>query len=217
VAVVAHVRPDSPRLERWRRDFAHLGAAVDVTAWEPEAVRDTLAVVRPAFVFSLLGTTRARARRAGGGESYASIDLGLTLMLLRAAVACGSRPRFIFLSAVGADPRARTEYMRVRGRVEAEVRRSGLPWLIARPTLITGPDRDERRPWERAGAALMDAALLIAATFGAGGWRARYASTTGGELARALVDLALDPAPESRVVDAAELRRRGAPATTAIP
>jgi uncharacterized protein YbjT (DUF2867 family) len=220
LSVVAHVRPDSPRLDDWRRDFAGLGASVDMTAWEPAAMRATLAGLRPALVFSLLGTTRARARRAartGRAESYLSIDLGLSLVLLQAAAECGSRPRFVYLSATGADARARSEYMRVRGRVEAEVRASGLPWLIARPTFITGPDRDERRPLERAGAALMDAALLIAATFGAGGWRARFASTTGSELARALVDLALDPGLQNRVVHAAELRRRGVAAATAIP
>ena len=34
VRTVAHVRPDSPRVEEWRRRFETEGAAVDVTPWD---------------------------------------------------------------------------------------------------------------------------------------------------------------------------------------
>ena len=62
IEVVAHVRPDSSSLERWRRQFGEMGATIDVTPWEREAMRATMEAKRPTHVFALLGTTRARAR-----------------------------------------------------------------------------------------------------------------------------------------------------------
>ncbi|HXI21184.1 MAG TPA: NAD(P)H-binding protein, partial [Gemmatimonadales bacterium] len=161
VETIAHVRPDSPRLEPWRERFAGLGARVDQTAWDPEAMRATLAALRPDLVFALLGTTRSRGRRHPG-ESYESVDEGLTLLLLRATVEAGIRPRFIYLSSVGVRPGTRNRYLAARVRVETEVRASGLPWLIARPSFITGRDRDERRPAERIAAGVADLALAAA-------------------------------------------------------
>src|SRR5688572_30132997 len=64
VAVVAHVRPDSPQLENWRTRFAALKATVSTTPWQPETLGETVRRVQPTYVFALLGTTRARARAA---------------------------------------------------------------------------------------------------------------------------------------------------------
>ena len=36
VPTVAHVRPDSPRLDEWRARFEALGATVDTTPWAPD-------------------------------------------------------------------------------------------------------------------------------------------------------------------------------------
>ena len=83
VPVVAHIRPDSPSLERLRERFRTVGATVDTTPWIPEALSDALIRVRPTHVFALLGITRARAKaraRAGApAESYASVGAGRTL------------------------------------------------------------------------------------------------------------------------------------------
>jgi uncharacterized protein YbjT (DUF2867 family) len=203
VRTFAHVRPDSPRLADWQRRFAELEAAVDTTPWEEASLRVTLARIRPSLVFALLGTTARRSRRArmqGRNESYDAVDYGLSVLLLRAAIASGAHPRFVYLSAIGAAARTRSAYMAVRWRVEEEIRRSGLPWLIARPSFITGADRDESRPLERVGAALADAALLFGALFGGGALRARYRPVTGDVLARGLVALALRPDTAGRVV-----------------
>ena len=59
---VAHVRPDSARIHEWERRFGALGARVDATPWELQAMCATLVRLRPTHVFALLGTTRARAR-----------------------------------------------------------------------------------------------------------------------------------------------------------
>jgi len=65
VPTVAHVRPDSPRLEEWKKRFSAVGAEVDATAWDEAAMLETMSRVRPATVFALLGTTRARMHAAG--------------------------------------------------------------------------------------------------------------------------------------------------------
>ncbi len=214
VRTVAHVRPDSPRLHEWRERFAAAGAETDTTPWEPQAMADTLARLRPTHIFALLGTTRARARRAmearGTVESYESVDYGLTHMLLeaaiRAAATTGVRPRVVYLSAIGAREDTRNSYVRARGRVERELRESGLPWLAVRPAFITGDDRDESRPLERVGARVIDAALLVPALFGARRLRDRYRSISGTALGCGMARLALRATGEGRVVMAEELR-----------
>ena len=104
VRTVAHVRPDSARVEEWRDRFEASGAAVDTSPWGDAEMTLTLSSLQPTHVFSLLGTTRERRRRSasrGAAESYESIDIRLTAMLIRAAVASGSRPRFVYLSSLG--------------------------------------------------------------------------------------------------------------------
>jgi hypothetical protein len=87
-----------------------------------------------------------------------------------------------------------------------------LPYAIARPSFVTGPDRRESRPLERAAATVADAMLGVAAQLGGGSLRARYASMSAGELAAALVSLALDETAPTVVEETADLRAR---ATTA--
>jgi nucleoside-diphosphate-sugar epimerase len=204
LAVVAHVRPDARQLGEWRSRFEGLGARVDTTPWEPGAMATTLAALRPDLVFGLLGTTRERGR--GTGDTYETVDYGLTVQLLAAAAGCGTRPRFVYLSAAGAREGGGNAYLAVRGRVERAVRESGLPFTIARPSFITGPDRDEFRLGERVAAAATDLALGVVGLLGGRRVRDRYRSTTNAVLARALVRLALDPAAANRVMESEELR-----------
>ncbi|GJG85833.1 hypothetical protein tb265_10140 [Gemmatimonadetes bacterium T265] len=204
---VAHVRPDSPALDAWRARFAALGAAVDVTPWDEDALTATLARVRPAAVFALLGTTRKRG--AASGDTYESVDYGLTALLFRAAVrvAAAEAPRFVYLSALGADAGSRNPYLAARGRFEAELRAGPLPWTVVRPSFITGPDRGESRPAERVGAAVVDALAAPVASLGGRRTADRYRSITGAALASELVRLAGDPGAAGRVVQGDGLRR----------
>ena len=205
VHTVAHVRPDSASLPRWRDHFAAEGAVVDDSPWTPEGMVDAMRAHRPDVVFSLLGTTARRAR--GGGGSYEDVDYGLTAMLLRAMAEVRPDGCFVYLSAAGADGRALNAYMRARVRVESEIRSLGVPHLIARPGFITGDDRDERRPAERIGATVLDGVLSGLALVGIRGPRARWHSITGPQLGRALVALALGG--RRGVVGVPELRVAG--------
>jgi uncharacterized protein YbjT (DUF2867 family) len=215
---VAHVRPDSAQLGRWRAHFAEVGAAVDTTPWEPAAWTQRLLELRPAVVHLCLGTTQKRARADQlHGNPYELIDYGLTQLVVSAAQqasreAPGYQPRLVYLSSIGADAKARSAYLSWRGKAEAAVRDSGLPWMIARPSIITevrggakAATRDDQRPGERASAVVGDAVLALLGLFGAKKLRATYRSTTPDVLAAALIRLADDPTP-GRIAAGAELR-----------
>jgi uncharacterized protein YbjT (DUF2867 family) len=204
--VIAHVRPDSSRLEEWRTRFSADGATVDVSPWEPAALSSALKTAAVTHVFCLIGTTRNRAKADSiKGNIYEAVDLGLTRMLVTAAVSAGNKPRFLYLSSIGASTSASSAYLKARGQAEDVVRSSGLPWLIARPSIISGPGRDDTRPGERIAGSVADGALAIFGAPGAKNQRARYRSTTPEILAGALVRLTLDGAAD-RVLDGDELR-----------
>jgi uncharacterized protein YbjT (DUF2867 family) len=211
IPAVAHVRPDSPRLEEWKMRFSAMGAEVDATSWDRTAMTETLRRIRPGLVFALLGTTRARmheARRAGRdprSQSYEAVDYGLTALLIEAVKEAGLSPRIVYLSAAGVREAARASYYKARVKVEALLRSSGLAFTIARPSIIAGPGRDDSRPLEGLAARVGDGLLAAAGLLGARRFQARYASTTNVRLAAALVRLALDPAAAGGIFESEEL------------
>jgi nucleoside-diphosphate-sugar epimerase len=203
--VFAHVRPDSKQLAEWRDKLGALGAEVDTTAWDAAAMAARFRELAPAHIYVLIGTTRQRARiDSVDGDIYEAIDFGLTKIAVDAARASERKPRMVYLSGIGASASARGAYMRARGKAEDYVRESGLPWVIARPAIITG-DRDESRIGERSAAIIGDGLLAVARVFGGKRLRERYRSTTPDILASALIRLAEAP-EENRIVDGAELR-----------
>ena len=211
VRTIAHVRPDSPRVDQWRTTFESQGAAVDATPWDDAAMTRTLSALQPTQVFSLLGTTRARRRESAGHgtvESYESVDYELTATLIRAALASGSRPRFVYLSAFGVREHTSNPYLVARWRAESVLRASGLPFTIARPSFITGPDGDESRPLERIAAVVVNGLAGIGRVFGADRLAGSVRSMTGRELAHGLVRHAFDAASENTTLGSEELRTR---------
>lgn len=209
---VAHVRPESPRVGEWKERFEKIGAQVDTTAWQEEALAETMKRLKPAYIFALLGTTRARMKQAARQgldpqtQNYDSVDYGLTSMLIRGAKAGGSEPRFIYLSATGVSDRATSAYYVARRKAEKELMESGLAYTIARPSFIGGPGRDDKRRMEIIGILLANAFFDFAGFLGARKISARYRSTTNTILAKALVRLALDPKAENRIFESEELK-----------
>lgn len=202
--VVAHVRPDSGSLARWRDHFSGQGAQVDTSAWEPEAMAAAIATHDPDVVFCLIGTTKKRMRELGEDAeraSYEAIDFGLTKLLVDATAASAPEARFVYLSSMGVSASAPGAYMQARYKAEQAVLESGLAYVIARPGVITG-DRDEARPLERLGGVASDALSGLAGLVGAQRAAARYAATDDAELAGALARLAA--APEADVIVEAE-------------
>lgn len=213
LATVAHVRPDSPRLEDWRGRFAAMGAEVDETPWQASAMAETLAARESEVVFALLGTTKKRGRAAakvGSDETYETIDYGLTVLLLEAAVKSGHSPRFVYLSSMGVTPTTKNAYLAVRHRVEREVAASGLPHCVARPSFIGG-EREEARPGETVGLAVADAALAVVGALGGRKLREKYRSQDNTMLATALLAMALDEDAAGQTVESDRLRELGVP------
>ena len=200
----AHVRPDSSRLAEWQQRLGELGATVDTTPWDAAALAARWRELKPAQVYILIGTTRAKAKSDKlEGDIYEAVDLGLTKLAVEAARASEVGPRIVYLSSVGADPSARSAYLRARGKAEDIVKTSGLPWVMARPSIITG-EREDGRLGERTAAIVGDGLLAVAGVFSRQ-LRARYRSTTPDVLASALIRLG--EAPEhDKIVDGADLR-----------
>lgn len=203
VPTVAHVRPDSPRLAEWTERFEGHGAAVDIHPWTPDGMRAAMQAHRPSHLFCLLGTTAKRSR-AGDGD-YRTVDFGLTVMAIDALEAAGlEQTVVIYLSSLGAE-KPRGAYLQARADVEAHLRASGQPFVIARPSFIVG-DRDQSRPGESVGAAVADAPLKLLGALGARRTADRLRSISGPELAAGLVRVAFEPARLGTVVDSSDLR-----------
>jgi uncharacterized protein YbjT (DUF2867 family) len=214
IETYAHVRPDSKELARWQDEFGAMGAKVDSTPWEQDAMTARVRAISPTLVFALLGTTKKRAKRAAAagadrqGESYDAVDYGLTILLLEAVRLAGLQPRFVYLSSVGVSSKpSPSPYLDARRRVEERLSASTVPYTIARPSFIHGTDRDEARPAETLLAKVTDAAVAFAGTLGAAELRERYRSTDGRGLATNLVMVALEPAAENTIIEGSALRR----------
>ena len=193
---------------RGRQAFTEHGADVDTTPWDVAQLAARFRTVfahGPGQIYICIGTTRGKAKaEAVEGDIYEKVDLGLTQVTVDAARASARRPRLVYLSSVGADSTARSAYLRARGKAEEAIETSGLPWVIARPSIITG-DRDDGRLGERSAAVVGDGLLAVAGVLGGKKLRDRYRSTTPDVLATALIRLG--EAPESDVVvDGADLR-----------
>jgi len=207
--VVAHVRPDSARLEEWRSRFEALGAEVSTAAWEHASMSAALHELAPTQLYCTIGTTKRRARRdTTGASSYTSVDLGLTQLLLGAARELSDAPLFVYLSSIGAEPRPRGAYLLTRRAAEQAVRASGLPHLIARPSVIHGPARDEPRAMEAFGAKALRVLTGVAHAVGARELARRYAPVTPTELARALVRAADEPSKRGLALEGQSLFAR---------
>jgi uncharacterized protein YbjT (DUF2867 family) len=102
-------------------------------------------------VFSCLGTTIGKA---GSQDAFRAVDHDAVVTLARAAHRAGAE-RFLHVTALGASPRSRIFYNRVKGETERDVAASGVPATVAfRPSMLDG-DRSESRPAERLGLVAM--------------------------------------------------------------
>jgi uncharacterized protein YbjT (DUF2867 family) len=96
-------------------------------------------------------------RRAGSQAAFRRVDHDYVVALGELAARLGAR-RFLVVSSLGADPAARSFYLRVKGETERDLAAIGLPQLlIFRPSLLAG-SRGEARPGE----SLANAALGLA-------------------------------------------------------
>jgi len=128
----------NPKLQQRLIDFDHLA---DLDAPKVDDV------------FCCLGTT---IRKAGSQDAFRKVDFGYVEALARVAARAGAK-QFLLVSAIGADPKSRVFYSRVKGETEAAVQAVGFTAThIFQPSMLMG-DRTESRVLERVGTPLMRA------------------------------------------------------------
>jgi uncharacterized protein YbjT (DUF2867 family) len=166
-----------PRLEQRVVDFGRLG--------DLAGCRD---------VFSCLGTT---IKVAGSQDAFRAVDHDAVVALAGAAQRAGAE-RFLHVTALGASPRSRIFYNRVKGETERDVAASGIPATVAfRPSMLDG-DRKETRSAERMGLVAMRAV---------GPLLGRYGPTSVDALAAAMVAEATAARPGHRVIEPQDFHR----------
>jgi len=118
-----------------------------------EAEFDALSSLEPVSgmgegdAYCCLGTT---IKAAGSEAAFRRVDHDFVLNSARFAKKCGAK-QFSMVSALGANPEARSLYNRTKGEVEAAVLAENFPTLkIFRPSLLKG-ERDEFRLGEEIG------------------------------------------------------------------
>jgi uncharacterized protein YbjT (DUF2867 family) len=131
IALTRRPLPPEPRLENPLVDFDALPA--DAPWWNVQAGICTL------------GTTM---REAGSPLAFRKVDVDYPLTVARLLREHGAES-FAFNSSIGANPKSRAFYMRVKGEVEQRLIAGGFPSLtLVRPSGILGPRKPNRR-WEQ--------------------------------------------------------------------
>lgn len=148
-------------------------------------------------VFCCLGTTM---KRAGSAEAFRKVDFTYVERLARLAWQHRAK-QFLLVSAVGANPRARVFYNRVKGDIEDAVRKVAFDAVhIFRPSLLLG-QRQERRPAEWLA---MVAGHVLGVAFV--GPLARYRPIRARTVAKAMIRAATQAAKGVHVYESARIR-----------
>jgi uncharacterized protein YbjT (DUF2867 family) len=143
-------RPDVRLLALTRREAPMpKGARMEMRVADPGDWPAVIAEIAPDAVICALGTTWMKGRESV--EAFRAVDFDLVMSVAKAAQAARVS-HFVLVSSVGAEPVARAFYLRVKGEIEAALRKLRLYRLdILRPGLLRGPRAGDRRPLERLG------------------------------------------------------------------
>ncbi len=172
-----------PKLVQHTVDFARLGD-------------EALPPVDEAFC--CLGTT---IKKAGSQEAFRAVDHDAVLAFAQAAKKAGARS-FLVVTALGADPRSRVFYNRVKGEVQEALKAIGFESLVLlQPSLLLG-ERTEHRPGEHAA---IVASRVLAPLLRPFGSRPIEAHT----VARAMLALAREAPKGVKVAPSGELQKLG--------
>ena len=135
------------------------GIRMELFVAEPAKWGEVIEAVRPRAIICALGTTW---KKAGEDEAaFRAVDHDLVLDTARAAKDLGVE-RFVHVSSVGADPQAKTFYLRVKGETERDLIKLRFDRLdILRPGLLLGARENDRRTAERLGIAAAPIANLL--------------------------------------------------------
>ena len=151
-------------------------------------------------VFCCLGTT---IRQAGSEAEFRKVDYTYVMELARVALRHRAA-QFLVVTAVGADPRSRVFYSRVKGELEDALRRLQFESMhIFRPSLLVGA-RARSRPAERI--AMIVSPLVAWMLVGP---LARYRPVPAATVARAMVRAAHPAQKGVHLYEGKGIRRLG--------
>jgi uncharacterized protein YbjT (DUF2867 family) len=139
----SHENYDQLRIREYVIDFSRLDEYAHLIAGDD--------------LYICLGTT---IRKAGSVAAMELIDRDLPVRIARMAVANGVS-RIAVVSSLGANPRSRNYYLRIKGEMESEMQK--MPFtrvVLARPSILFGP-RKEFRFGEMIGKGFMKAIGLL--------------------------------------------------------
>lgn len=160
--VIAHVRPDSSNRESLERTCSDLKA--DVLACSFDEISEHIHRLQPTVVCSFIGTTKKKMKQLN--QTYDDIDYGINQTLIDATQQLDSKPLFIYVSSMGIEWAKWSAYLMARQKVEQALSTSGLPHVILRPGLLSGPTRTESRPMEHYSAIVSQSMGQIAQRLG---------------------------------------------------
>ncbi len=159
--------------------FAHAKLEQQVVDFEHLANYAPLTKVND--VFCCLGTT---IKKAGSQAAFRKVDFDYPLEIAKLAAKNGAG-QFLTITAMGANPRSRIFYNRVKGEVEAAVTKLSFKAIgIFRPSLLLG-EREERRLGEKIGEPLLKSINLFLV-----GPLRKYRAIGARVVARAMVEVA---------------------------
>ena len=135
-------------------------------------------------VFCCVGTTK---KKTPDHNTYTNIDRGIPVTAARLCKA-NNIDTFLVVSALGANPKSRVFYNRIKGKMEKEVLEQEIKnTYILQPSLITG-ERKESRSFEKVGKVMLN----FINPFFLGTLR-KYKSISAESIARAMVAIANKP------------------------
>ena len=179
VAVTRNPLPRQPRLENPLVDFDALPA--DAPWWQVHAGICTL------------GTTM---REAGSHAAFRKVDVDYPLAVAKLLYDHGAKS-FAFNSSIGANPKARAFYNRVKGEVEQRLIAGGFPSLtLVRPSGILGP-RKPHRAWEARTIRVFHSLRPVLPR--------HYRVVPADKIAKALLDAAITAPPGVHIVESERL------------
>lgn len=160
------------------------------------ALASEIQKIGPQELFCCLGTT---IKKAGSQDAFRQVDYEYPLRAAETASRVGLE-HFLIVTALGASATSSVFYNRVKGEVERDLRKLGLPCLsIFRPSLLLG-ERAEERAGERIGAVVAKVVgpLLV------GGLR-KYRAIDGVAVARAMLRVAHEHKSGTRVLESDDI------------
>lgn len=148
-------------------------------------------------LYCCLGTT---IKKAGSNEAFRKVDFDYAINTAKIAQEQGVK-KFIVVSSIGANPKSKIFYNRLKGEMEEAVKEIGFESTgIFRPSILDGP-RKEKRPAEQTGLTLMKAL-----SFAFIGKFKRYRPIHAETVATAMVKFGVSPNEGVHVFESDEIK-----------